>query len=122
MNRLVLLLKLLPVIYLDFENRYQVKVLAIRQVGSSIVERNDSNETKEDITSKTVCSGDTLLILGKSRFYSNNHDLSRDFYIITRFNNISPDYNQFKQKPFLFRIPFTKIILNLWWWEHWIFI
>ncbi|EFC43671.1 predicted protein [Naegleria gruberi] len=107
--------------YLEFERRYQVKVLAIRQVGSSSIDTKETNDKDSHVNCKTVYCGDTILILGKSVFYHNNHDNSKDFYLITRFNEISPDYNQFKQKPFLFRIPFTKIILDLWWWEHWIF-
>ncbi|KAG2387424.1 hypothetical protein C9374_001756 [Naegleria lovaniensis] len=119
--------------YDTFEKRYQVKVLAIRQVNSSTTlisdestvkhsEKTTMTKTDHDLTLHTVCIGDTILVLGKTRFYLNHHDSLREFYLISRINNVSPYHDPFSSKRFVWKIPCTHKTLNLWWWEHWIFV
>lgn len=123
-------------LYESFERRFQVKVLAIRQLNSSTTlisdERTVKNpqpekttiwtKTDHDLTLQTVSVGDTILILGKTRFYRIHHDSSRDFYVISRMSHVSPYHDPFSSKKVVWTIPCTHKTLNLWWWEHWIFV
>ncbi|KAF0974921.1 hypothetical protein FDP41_006026 [Naegleria fowleri] len=102
--------------YQEFEKRYRVTVLAIR----NLYFNSETNE--QDLKKLTVNTGDTLLVVGKTNFYFNFHESHREFYMISRFSEVSPSYDAFKSKPFLVKIPFSKRILDLWWWEHWIFL
>ena len=107
--------------YENFEKRYRVSVLAIRHLRfteSNVVALPTENNVHEIL----VQSGDTVLLVGKSVFYFNYHESSKDFYAIARFSDISPTLNKNTQKPFQFKIPFTDKVLDLFWWEHWIFI
>ncbi|EFC41867.1 predicted protein [Naegleria gruberi] len=105
--------------YQIFELRYQVTVLAIRNM---FYEEKESETAENDLRTFQVNTGDTILVIGKPRFYTNHHNSTREFYMISRFSEVSPTDNQFIQRPFQFRIPFTKKVFRLWWWENWIFL
>ncbi|KAF0977323.1 hypothetical protein FDP41_003976 [Naegleria fowleri] len=102
--------------YQEFEKRYRLTVLAIRNFYFT------SEKDEHDLKTLTVNIGDTLLVVGKTNFYINFHDSHREFYMISRFNEVAPSFDAFKSKPFLLKVPFSKRILHLWWWEHWIFL
>ena len=77
-----------------------------------------TNTDLTDFKSVTVSSGDTLLLIGKSDFYTKYQE-SKDFYLISRCN-VDPNETSSNQK-FIVKIPFTKKEYNLWWWKHLIF-
>ncbi|EFC36933.1 predicted protein [Naegleria gruberi] len=105
--------------YEFFEKRYQVTVLAIRNM---FYDEKPSESSDQGLRNFQVYTGDTILLLGKTRFYMNYHNSTREFYMISRFSEVSPQDNQFNQRPFQLRIPFTNKVYRLWWWEHWIFL